>query len=148
LLGDIVDEFGADRAMWGLDGDEDVTAADRSSTATQIADQRLAHIGRQRQPTLAAPLAAHDDLTGPPVEITQLEPSDLNRAQPESCDQAQHREVADANISGAVAMVQQRLDISSGHPRRHTRQPPPTHRRHRGPQPARDDLPHEQVAQQ
>ena len=37
----------------------------------EIGDQRLAHIDRQRQPLHAVPLAANEDLAGPPVDVIQ-----------------------------------------------------------------------------
>ena len=61
-------------------------------TDPQIGHERLADINRQRQPPSVVRLAVKLDLTRPPVKIGQLKPRDLDRAQPQPCEQHQHRD--------------------------------------------------------
>jgi hypothetical protein len=107
-------------------------------TVAQILRDRLADIGRQRQPLDAAAFAAHDDLPRPPVKVVELKPGDLATAHSQPHQHHQDREIATPSHRRAVAAVQQPADLLAVEPTRQTRQPPARHRRHRPGQRARD----------
>ena len=65
-------------------GQEHMQVAAHWATLAQIVDQRLANIGRERQPLVAVTLAAHDQLAGTPVDVRQLELGDLARTHPQA----------------------------------------------------------------
>jgi len=72
-LHDVADQVRADRPGRGAQRQEHPPAVVRSA-AGQKRGQRLADIGRQRQPVPAARLASHHKLARAPVQIVELEP--------------------------------------------------------------------------
>ena len=52
----------------------------RRAANPEVGHERLADVNRERQPPALVGLAVNLDLTGPPVDIGQLKPRDLDRA--------------------------------------------------------------------
>ena len=105
----------------------------------RYAASAVADIVRDREPIVPACLAAHEQITGPPVEIVELQAGDLDRAQPQPGEQHQHRVIPRAVKRRAVTAGQQRLDIGLRHRRRDRRLSPPRDPRHRlGQRPLRE----------
>ena len=99
----------------------------------QVAGQRLADVRGQRQPVVAARLAADHELAGAPVEVLELASgrprSSADRAARAACMIAKSRW---PTSRAAVAAVEQPLDVRGGHRgRRQGGETPPTDRRHR-----------------
>ena len=139
-LNDIPDQVGADRAAWCPAGQEQLAGPLRVAAAGQVGDQGFADLCRQREPVLPASLAADDEFPGPPVHVAQLQARHFDRPQTQPRDEHHDREVADADGTAAVDAVQQPLDLRGRHGRRRQAgEPPPTHWRHRSPQPQRCD---------
>ncbi len=92
--------------MGSADPGDDVAARTRWPAPAQPAGQRLTDIGRQREPFLPATLAADDDLTGPPVQVRELQSCDLARPQAQSGQQRQDREVPAAEGRAPIAAGQ------------------------------------------
>jgi hypothetical protein len=90
-------------------------------------DDRLADVARQRELVAPVGLAVDDDLPGTPIEIVEPQTRDLDRAQPQPCEQQQDRIVARAGRVLAVTRGQQPVDVRS-----------PRKLRDRGLAPARD----------
>ena len=133
--------------MWSLAGQEEPPFI-AGGSLDQVSGYRLTHFGGQRHPPFLTPFATHDDFACSPTDVTELETGHFDRSQPEAGDQGQHCQVPDPDQAVAVAMVQQGLNVASGHHRRHRRQPPSTDRWHRRAQPKRGDLKDEQIPQQ
>ena len=127
----VTDQVSADRAACGPAGQEQVPIRARPTRSGQVAGQRPPDVIGQRHPVLPVCLAADHQLTGPPVDIAQLQPGDLDRPEPEPDQQRQDREVPHADRRGPVAAIQQRRDVGGGHRRGHRHLPPPRDRRHR-----------------
>ena len=98
---------------------EHVTGLRPGPGTGQVRDQRLADVGRQRQPVLTASLSTDDDLAAAPVNVVQLQRGHLDRAQAEPGQQHQDRVVANADRPLAGSVVQQPLGIAWRHRRRH-----------------------------
>jgi hypothetical protein len=71
---------------------------------------RLADVDRERQPLLAAALAADDQLACAPVDVLKSQPGDLSDALPQPRQQQQDREVAAPDRGRPVAAAQQPRD--------------------------------------
>ena len=54
-----------------------------ASITGQVRHEGFADLGRQREPFAASALASHNELPGPPVHVSQFQPRDLDRAQPQ-----------------------------------------------------------------
>jgi hypothetical protein len=59
-------------------------------------------------------LASNDDPAGAPVDVAQLQPRHLDRAQPQPRDQQQNRMVADLDRIPVIAVVQQQRHVACG----------------------------------
>jgi hypothetical protein len=139
-LEDITDQVRPDRSAGGPAGEEQMAGSLRVAAAGQVSHQGLTDLRGQREPVVAASLAADDEFPGPPVHIVQLQARDLDRAQAQPRDQRHDREVADANRAAAVTAVEHPLDVRGGHGgRRQGGQPPPTDWRHGRPERQRCD---------
>jgi hypothetical protein len=87
-------------------GEHEPAVAVRPAVA-QPRDDRLADVDRERQPLLAAALAADHEFARAPVDVLQSQRGDLADAQPQPREQHQDREVAAADRRLAVAAVEQ-----------------------------------------
>ena len=92
-LNDVTDELGADRARRRLDRQEHVRDArlPRSDRYPARASPTSAGSGSR---SAAARFAANHEFAGAPVEVFQLQPRDLDRAQPQPRQQQHDRVVA------------------------------------------------------
>src|SRR6266545_3778138 len=88
-------------------------------------------IGRERQTFVAATLATHNDLAGPPVHVAQLQTGDLRRPQTQTRQHGQDGEVAKPGQRSTVAAVQQGRNPRSRQRRRQCRIAPARRRWHR-----------------
>jgi hypothetical protein len=75
--------------------------------------------------------ASHHDLPRPPVDVVELEPRHLRRAQTETSDEHQHGEIAGTDGARAVTAIEQPLHLWRGQPGRDTRVVPSGDRRDR-----------------
>jgi hypothetical protein len=85
----------------------------RTITHGQVRGERLADIARERKAVAIAAFAAHTDLTLTPVQIVKLQARDLDRAQPESCEQHQDREVPRPDQGRPVTTQQEPFNIGA-----------------------------------
>ena len=134
-LDDVVDQFGADRAV-------------RRPEVRNTCRQPAAARGDAGSRPAASPTSAGNGSRSSrrPLPRTTISPArqstSPSSSRATSIDRKPNR-ATKVNIAKSrtptsveqVAVVEQRLDVRSGHRRRHRRQPPPTDRRHRGPQP-------------
>ena len=86
-LDDVTDQVRPDRSSWRPADQEQPSRVLGDAAPGQVGDQRLADLRRKREPVLATALAADDKLTGPPVDISQFQPCDLDRTQLKSRDE-------------------------------------------------------------
>ena len=79
---DVADQIRPDRSSWCPAGQKQPSTIARDTArepvSSQVGDQCLADLRRKREPVLAASLASHEQLTGAPVDISQLQPCDLD----------------------------------------------------------------------
>jgi hypothetical protein len=59
-----------------------------------IFDKRFAYIGRERQPVVALPFAAYNDLVCPPADVIALDSNDLRCATTETRERQRHGIIA------------------------------------------------------
>ena len=108
---DAVDRRPVQRTGRGAHGEEDFPGSRRRVPAClQVGGDGLARVVHQRQHVGAAALAAQDDLPGPPPQVGEPEPGDLDAPRAVAPQQDQHRVVAQPGLGLAVAAVQQRRD--------------------------------------
>src|SRR6516225_1383601 len=69
-------------------------ARGRDPVMPDIVCQSLANVRRYRHSVMPLPLAAYDQLTGPPVDIIELDGDHLRRAQTKAREQEDHGIVA------------------------------------------------------
>ena len=73
---------GRDRLERGPGAQEHLPPIARRPPAPQVGGDRLADVGGQRQPVLAAALAAHDQLARAPVDVIKRQPATSPRRSP------------------------------------------------------------------
>ena len=83
----------------------------RGPAVGQVGGDRVAHVNRQRQSVVSASLATHHELTGPPIEIAQLQARRLSGAQTQP---GQHKQDGEVPPSRDRATVRRRDDRLHG----------------------------------
>lgn len=90
----------------GMQDDQQRASRAAGPAMLHVVGQRLTDIGRKRQAFPAASLAAHQQLTGPPVDIAQLDRRHLARAQAQPRQQHQDRVIAATASAAAITAGQ------------------------------------------
>jgi hypothetical protein len=83
------------------------------SPTPQVAGQRDANIGRQRQTLIPARLAVDQDLAGAPVNVINRQRSDLAAPQPKPAHQQHDREIPPADRCLPIATRQQPTQLAA-----------------------------------
>jgi hypothetical protein len=84
----------------------------------QVVHDSLADVVRQRQHLLTLPLATDEELTRPPVDVTELQPGHLPSAEPQADEQRQDRVVPTSGAAMPIATAQQPPDLVRFEPAR------------------------------
>jgi len=107
-----IDGGGARETLpWGLGPNEHPSRSAPGSPPFQVAGQRPADVGGQRQSIHACTLAPDQEFSRCPVDILQAQLDDLARPQPQSGQEQQHGVISLAGGTASVAAVYQPLDL-------------------------------------
>ena len=87
------DRAGRCRPEWRPARQEHLPAGTRRSSPPEIGGDSPSHVGRKRQPVRATALAAHHQLSRPPVDVVEPERSDLRTPQSQAHEQDDDRVV-------------------------------------------------------
>jgi hypothetical protein len=126
---DVADQVRSDGPRRRLGDQEHLAQCGRAPGRSEVGAQSLADFGDEWQTVPTTGLASHYDLPCPPVDVVELEPRHLRRAQTETSDEHQHGEIAGTDGAGAVTGIEQPLHLWRGQPGRDTRVVPSGHRR-------------------
>ena len=89
--------------MWSPDPDEDRPALTAlGATVEQPGCHRFTDVGGKGQTLDTVALAAHDDLTCPPIDVVEFECGDLAGAQSETREGGQEGEITSTYVCAAV----------------------------------------------
>ena len=110
------DRAGRNRSQWRPARQEHLSAGTRWSSPLEIGGDSPPHVGRKRQPVRATALAAHHQLSRPPVDVVEPERSDLRTPESEAHEQDDDRVVPAAKRAAAIAAVQDGPDLGPGEP--------------------------------
>ena len=78
---------------------------------TQVGDDSLAYVARERQVTLRTPLAANYQLALPPIDVLKAQINNLTRSECQSHEKMQHGEISAAHGRPRIARCEYPLDL-------------------------------------
>ena len=114
----------------GAYGQEHLSVLTARPAVTEIINDRLAGLDRERETVPAAGFAPHGQLPGAPVDIAQLKACHFGRAKAEARQQDQDGAITAPPHGRAVTAVQQGAHLRLAHRRGQSRPPPGGNRGH------------------